>query len=61
MIELLIWIVIIGLIVFLVNRYAPIPQGFKTLIYVVCIIWAILLVLNTFGFTLGSVPAPRVK
>jgi hypothetical protein len=41
MTTLLLWIVIIGFLVYAVNRYAPIPNGFKVLFYVVCIAWLI--------------------
>jgi hypothetical protein len=61
MLLLIIWIVCIGLIAYAVNRYAPIPVGMKTLIYVICIVWAVLLTLHAFGISLGSVPSPTVR
>jgi len=61
MITLLVWIVIIGLIDYAVFRWTPIPAGFKTLIYVVSIIFCILLALNAFGFSLGSLGSPHVR
>jgi len=57
---LIIWIVIIGLIVGAVYRWAPIPAGFKTLVYIVCVIWLVLLILQVFGVSLSMPPSPHV-
>lgn len=54
MIVLLVWIVILGLIVGAVYRWAPIPNGFKLLVYIVCIVLALFLVLHFFGINLGT-------
>lgn len=56
MIVLIVWILILGLIVGAVYRWAPIPQGFKVLVYIVCAILAISLVLNFFGINIGDLP-----
>jgi len=48
-IALLVWIAILGFVVFLTYKYLPIPAGFKTLIYVVSIVIALLITLHAFG------------
>ncbi len=60
MIALIFWIVVLGLIVAAVYHYAPIPQGFKVLVYAVCIITAIWMVVNAFGVDLNLNSMPRV-
>lgn len=61
-IGLVIWILILGVIAYLVRAYAPIPEGFKKLIYVVLIVIAILITLQAFGL-LGDLNAtvPRLR
>jgi len=54
MLELLISIVIVGLIVWAVNAYTPIPQGFKTLILVIGVIFCIIMALHAFGISLPA-------
>ena len=48
-IALLVWVFILGLIVYLVYKYATIPAGFKALIYCICIVIAIIVTLSAFG------------
>lgn len=59
MVALIIWIVVIGIIAWLINSYVPIPQPFKTLINIVLIVIALLLILNAFGLTDGGLPHVR--
>jgi hypothetical protein len=47
--SLVLWLLVLGVIVYLVYRYAPVPAGFKTLIYVVVMAIAVLIVLRAFG------------
>lgn len=59
MIHLIIWIALIGLIVYLVTTYIPMAQPFKTLIYVIAAICVILLLMNVFG--LSDIPLPSMR
>lgn len=59
MVALIVWIVVIGVIAWLINSYVPIPQPFKTLINIVLIVVALLLILNAFGLTSGGLPRVR--
>ncbi len=52
-IGLLVIILLLGLVCYAVYRFAPIPAGFKTLIYFILMAIAILVTLNAFGL-LGS-------
>jgi hypothetical protein len=61
LIALLVWIVVIGLLVALIQRYAPIDQAFKTLALVVGIIVAIWLALSAFGMLPHSITVPKVQ
>ena len=56
MITLIVYIVVLGLIAWMVNAYTPIPQTFKTLVTVVLVIIALLMVLNFFGVNLNGMP-----
>jgi hypothetical protein len=59
---LIIILFLLGLLCWVVYRFAPIPAGFKTLIYFVLMAIAILLVLQAFGL-LGSLnmQVPHVR
>jgi hypothetical protein len=61
MLTLIIWIFLIALIVTAVYKFAPIPEGFKRLIYGICVVWAFILVLNAFGILPSSIPQARLK
>lgn len=54
MIGLIITIALLGLIVWAVTTYIPMPPPFKTAIYVIAVICLILYVLSAFGL-LGGV------
>lgn len=49
MIELIIFLALAGLIVYLITTYIPMPPIFKTVIYVVCAIVLILYLMRAFG------------
>ena len=55
MLTVIFWIVIIGLIVWGVNTL-PIPPIFKTVIYVLCAIWVVMLIASLLGVSLGAMP-----
>lgn len=61
MISLLVWIVVIGLIDYLIFKYTPIPAPFKTIVLVVSVIFCIVLSLNAFGINPFALPSPRVR
>lgn len=59
MIALIIWILVIGIVAWLITSYTPIPQPFKTIIMIVLVVIALILILNAFGLTDGSMPKIR--
>lgn len=59
--SLLIIIVVIGIAVWLINAYIPLPPPFKKLILIVGIIAAILIVLNAFGVLNMDVGIPKIR
>lgn len=62
MIELVITIAIVGLIVWAVTTFIPMPAGFKTAIYVVALVCVIVYLLRSFGlWSGGDVPVPQLR
>jgi hypothetical protein len=59
MITLLVVIIIVGVIVWFVNTYVPMPPAFKALVYIVAGIFVLLYVLNAFGLVDSGVPKLR--
>jgi hypothetical protein len=57
MISLLVWIVIVGVILYLVNTYVPMAQPIKTILNIVVIVALCLYLLSAFG--LLDMPMPR--
>lgn len=55
-----VWIIILGFVAYIVRAYAPIPEGFKKLIYAVLIVIAVLIALQAFGL-LGVLDATVPK
>ncbi len=49
LIHLILVIAVVGLLVWLITTYIPMPPIFKTVIYVICAIALILFLLRTFG------------
>jgi uncharacterized protein YhhL (DUF1145 family) len=61
-IEFIILCVVLGVIVWLVNKYAPIPQEIKTIILVAVIIVLIVVLLKATGILGGAdVQIPRIS
>lgn len=58
MITLVITLALVGLIVYLIVTYIPMPPIFVTIIYVIVAIVLILYLMRVFG--IGDVPLPRV-
>jgi hypothetical protein len=54
MIGLIITIVVLGVIVWFVNTYIPMPAPFKTLIWVIAALFVLVLVLRALGIFGGS-------
>ncbi len=50
---LVLFIVILGIVAWLINTYLPLPAPFKTIILVILIVVAVVVTLNAFGL-LGS-------
>jgi uncharacterized protein YhhL (DUF1145 family) len=61
-IQFIILCVVLGVIVWLVNTYAPIPQQIKTLILVAVVVVLLLILLQAMGIFSGAdVPIPKVR
>ena len=54
MLTLFMTIVVVGLVVWLINTYTPIPQPFKTIILVVGVLFVLFQLLAFFGVSLGG-------
>lgn len=61
MISLLITIALIGLLVWALITFVPMPDKFKTAIIVVAIVCVIIYVLSAMGATPRDVPVPQVR
>ena len=48
-ISIIVMIVIVGLIVWAVNTFLPIPAPFKTLVYVVAVVFLLIYLLRAIG------------
>ena len=59
MISLIITLALIGLIVYLVTKFIPMPEIFRTVILVVVVIFVILWLMRVLG--IADVPVPRVR
>lgn len=53
MISLIITVAVLGLIVWLVTTYIPMPEPFRSIIWVIAIIALVILLLNFAGINLG--------
>lgn len=61
-IALIVWLVVIGVVAWLITTYIPMPQPFKTILMIVLVVVALLLVLSAFGLIGGlSTDVPRVR
>lgn len=63
MISLIVTVAIVGLIVWAIVTYIPMPPGFKNAIIVIAVICVLLFVLQAFGLLNGvkDVPVPRLN
>lgn len=61
LIELIILIVIIGVVVVLVQRFAPIPAQLKTIILWLAVIVIVLIILNALGILGRDVAIPKIR
>jgi len=59
MIGLILTLALLGLIVWLITTYVPMPPIFKTIIYVIVAVVLILYLMSIFG--VGDIPLPRVR
>jgi hypothetical protein len=59
MIALILTIALLGLVVYLITTYIPMPAIFKTVIYVIVAIVLILYLMNVFG--IQDMPLPRAR
>lgn len=60
-IHLLILICIIGFVVWLIQKFAPIPPQFKTVILWVAVAVVILIILQAFGILGFDTPIPKLR
>lgn len=58
MISLILVLAVIGVIVWLVESYVPMPQPFKIAIRVIVLVCVVLYLVQLFGF---DMPVPRVR
>jgi hypothetical protein len=59
MIALIITLALVGLIVYLITTYIPMPPIFKTVIYVIVAIVLILYLMRVFG--IADIPLPSAR
>lgn len=60
--EFILIALVLGIIVWLINTYAPIPQQIKTLILVAVVVVLLLILLRAMGvFTSADVQIPRIR
>jgi predicted membrane channel-forming protein YqfA (hemolysin III family) len=57
MISLIIAIALVGLIVYLITTYVPMPAPFKTIIYVICVIFLIIYLMRVLN--IADIPLTR--
>lgn len=59
MIALILTLALLGMIVYLVTTYIPMPNIFKTVIYVIVAVVLILYLMRVFG--IADIPVPRAS
>ena len=59
MIQLILTIALLGLVVWLVTTYIPMPAPFKTIIYVIAVVILLLYLIQVFGFV--DMPIPHYR
>lgn len=59
MIHLMIAIALLGLVVWLITTYVPMPAPFKTIIIVIAVVILVLYLMQTFGFV--DIPLPSYR
>ena len=59
MLALIIVIALVGLVVYLLTTYIPMPPVFKTVIYAITAICLILYLMKVFG--IADIPVPQVR
>lgn len=59
MIQLILTLALVGLIVYLIVCYVPMPEPIKIAIYVIVAICVIFYLMQVFG--IGDLPVPRVR
>jgi hypothetical protein len=58
MLSVVIMLAIVGLVIYLITTYIPMPQIMKTIILVIVALCVILWLMNIFG--LGDIPIPHI-
>jgi hypothetical protein len=59
MISLIFTLALIGLIVYLITTYIPMPAIFQTIIYVIVAVVLIIYLMRVFG--IGDIPVPHIR
>lgn len=60
MISLIVTIAVVGLLVWLVVTYLPMPEPFKKIIIAIAVVCVVLYVLAAFGLIGRDVPVPKI-
>lgn len=63
MIQLIIWLVVIGVVMWAINTYVPMQPSIKNILNIVVVICVVLWVLSLFGVFsyLGAPAVPRLR
>jgi fatty acid desaturase len=61
LIWLLLTLALVGLVAWALVSFINMPQGFKTLIVAVALVWGVLFVLHAFGVSLPRLQVPTVR
>lgn len=61
MIQVILTLALIGLIVYLIERFIPMSEPFKTGIRIVAGICVVFYLLNVFGLLAYDIPVPRLR
>jgi hypothetical protein len=61
MISLIITLAIVGVIVWAIHTYIPMPPAFKTAIYIIAVVCVVFYVLSAFGLLNRDIPVPQLR
>lgn len=61
MISLIITIAVVGLLVWAIVTYVPMPPAFKTAIIIVAVLCLVIYILSAFGLLSRDIPVPQIR